>query len=186
MSAMKSLLHGAFSCVLAACAVQAQNTGSPPTAQLDFSKDPCGNPLVESQLWISIHGNVSQVLDDHTILLALAEAPKTLRVHLAGISSASGALAKQAKAHLQELLRDKAVDVLVNPEVWDDEKKRPNQLTGVVHLSEGIPSDVGSILLADGWVRFKNPRPYTMSNYTTCRYRRAEADAQSKKLGVWR
>jgi endonuclease YncB( thermonuclease family) len=96
-----------------------------------------------------------------------------------------GVFSKKAKAHLEELLIGKPVEVLVNPEKWIVLDKRPDQVTGVIHLSKGAPSDVGSVLLAEGLVRFNRPRPYTMSAYTTCQYRRLEAEAQSNKLGLW-
>jgi hypothetical protein len=76
---------------------------------------------------------------------------------------------------------NKPVGVMVNPSKWDGVEKRPTEVTGVVHLIDGAPSDVGLSLLAEGLARSKKPRPYTMSPYTFCGYRRAESEAQSKK-----
>ena len=62
--------------------------------------------------------------------------------------------------------------------------KRPRkEVTGVVLVSQG--SDLGFALLGEGLARFKEPGPYEMSDHTECKYRRAEAEAQSKKLGLW-
>jgi endonuclease YncB( thermonuclease family) len=185
--ALKTLFYGGLAYLLAACVVQAQNTGTAkPSIDLDFSKDPCGNPMMESQLWYSIEGKVSKVVDGHTILLALADAPHVLRVHLAGIVlDDGGPFSKTAKEHLADTLLNKPVGVLVNPDQWIVLDQRPEKITGVVRLSEGAPSDIALTLLAEGLVRFKRPRPYTMSAYTTCQYRRAEAEAKSKKVGLW-
>jgi endonuclease YncB( thermonuclease family) len=81
---------------------------------------------------------------------------------------------------------NKPVGILVNPNKWVGLGKKPTEITGVVHLTEGAPADVGLSLLANGLARLKRPRPYTMSRYTFCQYRRAESEAQSKKLGLWR
>jgi endonuclease YncB( thermonuclease family) len=181
---LKTLLHSGLACLLA-CALHAQDAGAEkPGAELDFSKDPCGNPMMESQLWYSIDGKVSKVVDGHTILLALPDAPQILRVYLAGIAlERRGPFSRTAKEHLGVTLLNKPVGILVNAEQWP--AKRPKEVMGVVQLSEGIPSDVGLSLLAEGLVRFREPPPYTMSHHTMCQYRRAEAEAQSKKLGLW-
>ena len=72
---LNTLFFGGLAC-LAACIVHPQNTGTAkPGIDLDFSKDPCGNPMMDSQLWYSIEGKVSKVVDGHTILLALPDAP---------------------------------------------------------------------------------------------------------------
>jgi len=184
---LKKLLNGGLACLLAASAVHAQNAGAArPAAELDFSKDPCGNPMMESQLWYSIEGKVSKVVDGHTIILTPLDARQVLRVHLAGIApEAHGPFSKKANENLSAALLNKPVAVLVNPDEWIVLDKRPEEVTGVVHLSEGAQPDVGFTLLAEGLVQFKPPRPYTMSDYTTCQYRRAEAEAKSKKVGLW-
>jgi hypothetical protein len=30
-----------------------------------------------------------------------------------------------------------------------------------------------------------HPRPYTMSRYIECQYKRVESDAKSKRIGMW-
>jgi endonuclease YncB( thermonuclease family) len=182
----RNLLYGGLACLLAACTVHGQNAGvAKPGIEQDFSKDPCGNPMMESQLWYSIEGKVSKVVDGHTILLTLPDTPQILRVHFAGIALGRGPFSKKAREHLEETLLNKPVSVLVNPDKWIVLDKRPEEITGVVHLNEGAPSDIGVTLLAEGLVRFEPPRRYTMPAYTACQYRRAETEAQSKKLGLW-
>lgn len=155
-------------------------------AELDFSNDPCGNPLIESNLWYSIEGTVVRVKDGTTILISLAENRHLLRVHLAGIAREHrGSISDLAEAHVREVSLNKPVGVMVNPSKWFGLEKRPTEVTGIVHLIDGAPNDVGFSLLAEGLARSDEPRPYTMSPYTFCQYRRAESEAQSKKLGLW-
>ena len=182
---LRTLLRVGLACLLAVCALHAQNTEPAKSGvQPDFSKDRCGNPMMESMGWHSIQGNVSRVVDGHAILLTLAEGHQILRVHLAGITP-ERRTSKKARELLREKLLNKTVEVWVNPDKWDFADKHPKNVTGVVHLSEGMPIDVGLLVLSEGLVRFKRPRPYTMSSHTACQYGLAEAEAQSRKLGLW-
>jgi endonuclease YncB( thermonuclease family) len=157
--------------------IQAQN---PQTAapEVDFSHDPCGNPTIENMLRFGVEGKVLKVVDGGTILVTLPGGKRSLRVHLAGIALEPRVpFSEEAKALLTKLLLDKPVEILVNPDEWLD--KKPEEITGVV-------SEPSLSLLSQGLVRFRQPPPYTMFRYTTCQYERAEADARSKKLGLWR
>jgi len=173
--------------LLAVCAVRAQNTARvKPALQEcgfhDYSKDPCGNPMLESTLWQSVEGKVLKIVDNRTILVALSDDQKSVRVHPAGIAlERRGPFSLQARKLLEEMLLNKSVSVMVQPK-----DKLPGDITGVISLNEGAPKDVSLVLLAEGLARFKKPRSYSVSSYTLCRYRRAEAEAQSKKLGLWR
>jgi endonuclease YncB( thermonuclease family) len=143
--------------------------------------------MMESDLWYSIEGKVTSVEDGRTILIALADDGHILRVRIVGIGiEHRGSFPSQAKAHILERALNKPVGILVNPSKWVGLDKRPNEVTGIVHLTKGVPSDVGLSLLATGLARSEQPPAYTMSRYTFCQYRRAESEAQSKKLGVWR
>src|SRR5580765_3523675 len=53
------------------------------SGQIDFSQDPCGNPLVESQIWFPIEGNVSKVMSGDTLLLTLSDSGTPLKVRIA-------------------------------------------------------------------------------------------------------
>jgi endonuclease YncB( thermonuclease family) len=181
----RNLLLAGLGCFATVCSVHAQNA-APAKLELDFSNDPCGNPMMESDLWYSIEGKVTSVKDGRTILIALADNHHLLRVHVAGIAlERRGSFSDQATALVREMALNRAVGIMVNPSKWIGLDKRPEEVTGIVHLSEGVPSDVGLSLLAKGFARCKAPRPYTMSRYTFCQYRRAESEAHSKKLGVW-
>lgn len=181
-----------FGCLLlggAAFPLRAQNPGAGKAEPgLDISNDPCGNPMVESMIWQSITGKVSSVVDGRTILLVLPDGGHLLRVRLAGIRLSSVASTdKTAKNYLAELLKGKDVEVLVNPSKWPDTSKPPRQITGVAldNKHESGDSNVALSLLAKGLVMFAQPQPYTMSEHNACQYRRAEAKARSKKVGLW-
>jgi endonuclease YncB( thermonuclease family) len=184
---LRTLLGGGLACLLAVSALPAQNTEPAKSGvQFDFSKDRCGNPMMESMGWHSIEGTVSKVVDGRTILLTRTDDHQILRVHLAAIATEPRRpFSRKARELLGEKLLHKAVDVWVNPDKWNFSDKHPGKVTGVVHLSEGNPIDAGLLLLSEGLVRFKRPRPYTMSDFTACQYGLAEAEAQSKKLGLW-
>jgi len=179
----RKLLCAGWLGLVALSAARAQNAAAPPP-EPDFYNDPCGNPMMESQAWSVLEGTVSSVIDGHTILLILADDHRPLRVHIAGIAlELRKPFSEQAKTSLRQLLLNKPAEIFVNMDFAD---KRPEKVTGVVHVNRGAPEDVGLSLLAQGLVRFKEPRPYSMSRYTMCQYRRAEAEAHSKKLGLWR
>jgi len=170
--------------LLAFFGTEAQNTTAARPV-LDFSNDACGSPLVESQLWYSLDGTVVGIRDGSTVELILAKHRPPISVHLVGIAvDPKGALAGQAKARVSSLILSKSVEVLVNPQ-WLYLKKKPAELSGVVHLNGGAATDVGLSLLKAGLARTQEPRPYTVSNYTFCKYREAESTARSEKIGIW-
>ncbi len=170
--------------VLIALSAGAQ-TAPPATPAINFSDDPCGSPLVESQLWYSVDGRVASVEDGSTVLIASTKKHSRIRVHLVGVAvEKNGALASEAKTRVSELTLNKSVGVLVNTD-WLYQKKKPADVTGVVQLKEGSGTDVGLFLVATGLARAKEPRAYTMSRYTFCKYREAESKAKSDKLGTW-
>ena len=109
MSAILKLISGVLACLLSTFAVHAQNSNAIP--ELDFSKDPCGNPAMESQLWYAIKGKVSKIVDGQTIVLVMAGATQSLLVHLAGIGSERhGPFSKSAKDRLGKVLLKKYVE----------------------------------------------------------------------------
>ncbi len=147
----------------------------------DFSQDPCGNPLMESQLWVGVEGNVARVVNANTVEIEIADPPRTVRVRLAAIQPARGGrLSGEAKELLQKRLLNQRVEFLVVPGVWID--RQPRKVTGVLR----VPGDIEIALLAGGLVGFKRPPPYTVPRYRTCQYRRAEAEARSGRLGLWK
>jgi hypothetical protein len=82
MTAIRSsVLCGGLVCSFAAFALHAQDSPTKSRVPFDFSNDPCGNPLKESQLWSSVKGKVSQVVDGRTLLVVLPHDPHPLRVY---------------------------------------------------------------------------------------------------------
>jgi endonuclease YncB( thermonuclease family) len=164
---------------------EAQNgTNAKPMA--DFSDDPCGNPLIESQLWESVEGRIVSVEDGSTLLLAATKDHRRLRVHVVGVAVAQqGPLSDQARGQVTEMVLNKRVRVWVNPSDWGFLKRKPVEVTGVVHLQVGAETDVGLSLLTKGLARTEEPHPYKISRYTFCKYREAEREAKSNKLGIW-
>jgi endonuclease YncB( thermonuclease family) len=176
---LRRLVCASLACVLAATAGRAQKTS-----------DSCGSPMIESQGWSQLDGHVSKVIDGRTLQVIVPVSvwadpqgrggTTTLRVHIAGIAlDRRKQFSKEAKKRVQELLLNKTVQVLVTPGL--DEP--PKQVTAVV-LGKGGDSDVALSLLEEGLVRFKRPPAYASSAYNICQYRRAEAAARSKKLGM--
>jgi endonuclease YncB( thermonuclease family) len=184
---LRSVLCGGLLWFSATFTLYAQEPGPKPKVALDFSNDPCGNPLVESQVWSSLKGKVAQVIDGRTLLVTLPHNRPPLRVLLVGVGlDGMEQLAAQDKELLSRLLLKKPVEILVNSD-WELAVKKPTETSGVVRLvksTDGV-DDVGLFLLSKGLAKFQGPPPYSMSGYTECQYKHAEAQAQSKKLGIW-
>jgi endonuclease YncB( thermonuclease family) len=184
---LRSVFCGGLLYSFTAFALHAQDSAAKPQVTLDYSNDPCGNPMNESQLWRSVRGNVSQVIDGRTLLVRLPHNGHLLRVFLVGVSLENQEqVTVQTKELLSQLLLGKPIEILVNSS-WDFADKKPTETTGVVHLKKSMAGvdDVGLLLLSKGLVKFQKPAPYSMSRYAECQYKRAEAEGQSKKLGIW-
>jgi len=184
------LLWAASLCLSVAGYIHAQDEVAKPTLP-DFSHDPCGNPLMESQIWAEFKGTVSKVIDGRTVLVTLADEPKTVRVRFVAISlDARTEFSAKARSFVRERALGKPVDVMTNLENWYREKKwyrgegHPGSVVGVVFLRQ-MPSDIGLSLLDEGLAYYQQPRPYTMSGHTACEYRNAEQAAREKKIGQW-
>jgi endonuclease YncB( thermonuclease family) len=179
----KVVLLGLVSLVVSSAEAQDATNTKP---IVDFSDDPCGTPLVESQLWESVEGRIVSVEDGGVVLIAVTKKHRRLRVHVVGIAiEQHGPFADQAKAHVTGMVLNKSVGVLVNPSDWAFLKRKPAEVTGVVHLLVGTETDVGFSLLTKGLARAEEPQPYKMSRYTFCKYREVESEAKSNKLGIW-
>jgi endonuclease YncB( thermonuclease family) len=109
---------------------QAQKPEAKPPL-LDFSNDPCGNPLMESSVWASIEGKISAVVDGRTIAIIATSDKRRVTVHLAGIGlKTRGRFAEAAKSHLQKLLLDKSAEVVTRLEVKGN--RQADEVTGVI------------------------------------------------------
>lgn len=145
--------------------------------------------MIESQLWTPVKARVSKIVDSRTLMVTLPDKSRPLRVYLVGVGLEDKEGAKtQAKELLSQLLHNKPVEILVNPS-WDFAHKKPHEVTGAVHMLNSMAwagaDDVGFLLLAKGLLKFQEPAPYSMSRYSECQYKRAEAEAHAKKLGIW-
>ena len=148
---------------------------------------PCGDPTIENQLWKSLRGKVTKVIDGRTIVVDLAAGQNSLRAYLVGVALGSeDSEREQAKSVLSKILLEKSVEILVSPS-WDTADKNPTEVAGVVYVEKKTigDNDAGLSLLSNGLVKFQEPAPYSMSRFTECEYKRAETEAQSKKMGVW-
>jgi len=117
-------------------------------------------------------------------LVVASENRHTVRVRIAGVTIEEAEYSKKAKAFLEDKLKSTTVNVWVIPEEWRRDRL-PRRITAAVYPGKGGADDVASMLLAQGLARFEPPQPYTVSHYTQCQYRRTEAEAKSKGLGLW-
>jgi micrococcal nuclease len=147
---------------------------------------PCGDPTRESMFWADVDGKVVKVLDGNTILIVTGKKKQAL-VHLAGIAAptVNQRLGREAQRFLEAAVLSKVVTVLVNPSTWFYKRPRPKEISGVVQLQSGEQQDVNLALIKAGLARYREPEPYSMSNYTACQYKIAEAGARAAKLGLW-
>jgi endonuclease YncB( thermonuclease family) len=153
-----------------------QSSSPPEKLQIKKSRyeSQCGSPFYESMAWASVTGKVIEVIDGRTFTILLDDKTKR-RVSLAAIAAPnlkeeSGKVALKA---LSDLVLDKKVMILVNPS-----KAKTERFTGAL-------SSVIEKLIEAGLVRYQQPEPYTISNYSACVYRQLEAEAQTAKRGLW-
>jgi endonuclease YncB( thermonuclease family) len=152
--------------------------GSSAPGKLQLSKamyeDQCGNPLYESMAWSMVTGKVVEVVDGSTITIVLDNKTRR-RIHLAAVAAPDikEEFGKAARKMLKNLVLGKQVRVLVNPS-----NDKAEELTGDIF-------GVNQKLIEMGMVRYKQPAPYTISNYMACVYQIIEAEAQNAKRGLW-
>lgn len=146
-----------------------------PSSKPSFEyENECGNPVVESMLWLLIEGTVVKIIDGDSVKLRINNG-ELRTVNLVAIDASP---AKEvARGLLSEMVLNRKVHVLVNPS-----KSQAHTLVGVLHL--GV-EDVNSELLKAGAVKYQTPPPYSVSNYTACGYRIVERIAREAKKGMW-
>jgi endonuclease YncB( thermonuclease family) len=153
-----------------------QQTGqNKPLSRPSFEyENECGNPEVESMLWLPIEGTVVKIIDGDSVKLRINNGQLRI-VNLVAIDASP---AKEvARGLLSQMVLNRKVDVLVNPS-----KSRVHTLVGVLELDG---KDVNSELLKAGAVKYQAPPPYSVSNYTACGYRIVERIAREAKKGMW-
>jgi endonuclease YncB( thermonuclease family) len=179
ISRVSFLLSALLGCSLLCLAQRVE--ASPPQIN-----QPCGDPSRESMFWVDAAGKVVQVIDGDTVIV-LTGKKNRVRVHLAGIAAPpmNQRFGHEAQQFLEITVLGKAVTVLVNPGAWLNKHPQPKEIIGVINLQDGDRRDVNLALIKAGLARHKNSEPYTMSNYTECQYKIAEAEARAAKLGLW-
>ncbi|HVG32215.1 MAG TPA: thermonuclease family protein [Pyrinomonadaceae bacterium] len=150
-----------------------QKTDAPISLRFEY-EDKCGSPLVESMIWSLVEGTVIKVVDGDTILM-LTKENKRRRIDLAAVDASAADDA--ARRMLNELVLNRAVNVLVNPS-----NVKSKKVSGVVKT---VGADVNRALIQAGAARYKEPAPYSMSNHASCVYRITESEAREAKRGLW-
>lgn len=148
---------------------------------IDFSNDPCGNPLTVSTAYILIKGTVVDVIDGETLLVELTDR-KRKRIKLIGIDApdSKSALGKSSKEYLANLVSGKSVEI----SFISFEAKKRKQITAMVSVAGGEESDVNRELLKMGLARYKDAGA-SLDWYLRCHYKRVEDEARAAKRGLW-
>lgn len=137
-------------------------------------QDKCGNPMVESSLWLSIKATALKIVSGNTILV-VTDDNKRKQVTLAAVDASNSDDA--ARRMLGELVLNRQVEVLINP----SEVESPS-VHGVV---TGSGRDINRALIDAGTAKSKRPKRYTISGYTACVYTVVEDEARKAKRGLW-
>lgn len=137
-------------------------------------QDVCGDPRMESMAWVPLTGKAAEIVDGATFLLRQSDG-RTKTVELAAIDASANPAA--AKDFLTKTLLGREIEVLVNPSRSRDEK-----IAGEVHLKD---REINRELIERGLARFREPAPYSFSNYSACVYQKLEEKARVAKLGIW-
>lgn len=155
-----------------------------PPLNLNYDKDPCGNPFMESQLWAMVRGKTMKVIDGSSFEIT-TRYRKRITIHLAGVEVPQGnnKFAEGSRSFLQNLIAKKEVEILVSPSDWPFRKKKSKELIGVTHT---LTKDISLEMIRSGMAVYKAPKPYSMSNYTSCTYELAEREARKAKVGIWK
>jgi endonuclease YncB( thermonuclease family) len=150
--------------------------------QLDFSKDPCGNPLMVSTAYMSVSGKVVEVLDGDTFISVL-EGGRRVQVDLMGMRAPSrkSELGKASRKHLTNIILNKLVTIHSS----SYEKLEHKHVIGLVSVEgqEGL-SGVNLEQLKRGLARYKESGP-ELDWWQKCHYQRAEKEAQTEHRGIW-
>lgn len=137
-------------------------------------QDVCGDPRVESIAFIPVAGKVIAITDGDSIVIKQPTG-KLKTVHLVAIDSGSNE--PVARNFLTKTLLDKKVKILISSGFADNEK-----VWGLVRRKG---REINRRMIEQGISNFKEPAPYTFSNYSTCVYQKLEEKAKQKKVGIW-
>ena len=141
----------------------------------------CGNPMLESQLWIAVPATIVSVVGAGRIEVRLSESDTQLSVRIAGVRFLNDRAAVRAFKELaRSRLVNQSVSVFVNPDEWLSRPHKPRQVTASVNLGDG--TDIGLLLIENAIAHFRKPPPYKMSGYLACRYRHADLISSGAEL----
>ncbi len=112
-----------------------------------------------------------------------------MRVRLVGINAPEGdqEFGRASRLLLESLVLGRAVEVWVNAGQYVIlRRSEAKEVTGVVHLRHIEMLDVNLLMIQAGLARYVEVKPYMMSRYMECHYRRAEEDSRASRRGLWR
>jgi hypothetical protein len=114
----------------------------------------CGNPMMESQLWLGVKGMVNKVVAPTTIRVLVTEPnPHVITVKLIGVRAPAGKrAANEAISFLRRAVEGREVEVLLNPR-----DKYFEQRTG--KRVEGWLSSVSIAMIGSGMVAYGHQSP---------------------------
>lgn len=133
-------------------------------------QDVCGNPMMESSLFIELNGKVVEIVDGDTIVIRSKEKRRTVNLITVDASSNDA----EAKRFLRKRILKKNVLFTVN--------RNAAQVSADVFF-KGI--SVNRSMITTGIARYKKTENYTFSVYKSCVYRQLEEIAKKDKLGIW-
>ena len=152
--------------------------GQEPRLKLDFTQDPCGNPLAENQAYLVTKGRVLKVLSGDTLIIRFPKGG-VKRVHLPclAVPQIGEQGFEASRAGLVKLLGGKReVEVFLS---WSGLPKAESFFAMVGSF------DWTEIQIANGLGRFVPGAGYEMGSYSKCRCQLAEQKAKDQRLGVW-
>jgi endonuclease YncB( thermonuclease family) len=160
--------------LLCSVAGQAQSTSETLVRLSTEYKDECGDPAYESMAWSSVEGTGVKIIDGSSIII-LTKNNERRRVNLVAVDASASDSA--ARRQLKAMVLKSRVEVLVNPSEY-----AAKTVTGVVYA---LGKDVNLELIKAGAAKYKEPKSYAVSSFTSCVYRINEHRAREARRGLW-
>lgn len=148
--------------------------------------DDCGNPAVESQLYVNRKGKIVKIISANEVVFqqVSTESEKEKQkftVELVGIDA--GKYKNKSKEFLQKYVLNQEVEIIGNIP-----KNSSRKFGGLIWLSNDneTVNELNEYLLENGIAKYK---PFESANlvpyYIPCRLQKAEERAKKEKLGIW-
>lgn len=169
--------------IVAVAAASASGAWASPTA------DPCGDPRLISQSYTAVPARVLAVESGDRLRVRVTAGKHvqedlvgTYAVRLVAIEAPPerSPAAARSRARLAERMLGKKVYLLISP---FQEEAAPRNVMVQVPKFDYADENLGQI--AAGMARAVRQGDYDIDWYLRCQYTRAEAEAQSKALGMW-